>query len=57
MIDAAGNVFKWFASSERLVIGTTYAVKGTVKSHGEYKEIKETCLSRCKCVVVEGVAS
>jgi len=47
MTDDAGNVFKWFASAERLEIGERYHVRGTVKSHGEYKGRKETVLSRC----------
>ncbi len=50
--DAAGNRFKWKASRECLDVGATYAVKGTVKAHEEYKEIKQTALSRCKVELV-----
>jgi hypothetical protein len=53
MTDEAGNVYKWFASAERLEIGTTYHVRGTVKGHGEYKGVKETSLTRCACDAVE----
>lgn len=47
-IDEAGNVFKWFSSSARLNIGTTYKLRGTVKDHVDYKARKETVLTRCK---------
>ncbi len=56
MVDASGNVFKWFASSERLAIGIAYTVRGTVKGHGEYKGRKETILTRCKAERVEATA-
>jgi hypothetical protein len=46
LTDASGNRFTWFASEAPLTIGTTYTVKGTVKAHNEWKEIKETVLSR-----------
>lgn len=46
--DDAGRTFVWAASRPQdLEIGATYAVKGTVKRHGEYKGVRETCLSRC----------
>ena len=47
LVDDAGNVFKWFASSERLDVGARYHVRGTVKGHGDYKGRAETTLSRC----------
>lgn len=46
--DAAGNVVKWFSSSQRLEVGGTYELKGTVKSQDEYKGTKQTVLTRCK---------
>lgn len=55
MLDAKGNVFKWFASSERLEIGTLYNVRGTVKAHGEYKGRKETVLTRCTAKEVKSL--
>ncbi len=50
MHDAAGNVAVWKSSSARLDVGTTYDVKGTVKSHQVYKDVLQTTLSRCACV-------
>jgi len=46
--DENGNVVKWTTTSGGLDIGTTYAIKGTVKEHAEYKGIKQTVLTRCK---------
>ncbi len=51
--DAAGNTIKWFSSSERLDTGSTYSVKGTVKSHDVYQGIKQTMLTRCVCKEIE----
>jgi hypothetical protein len=48
--DAEGRRAKWFASSERLDVGTTYTLKGTVKAHETYKDVPVTMLSRCKVV-------
>jgi len=57
--DAAGNVFMWWASGERMAFeqngrvstgyeqGKTYDILGTVKKHEEYNGIKQTILSRC----------
>jgi len=45
--DEKGNVFKWFASNERLDVGVAYRVKGTVKAHEDYKNTRQTVLSRC----------
>jgi hypothetical protein len=50
--DAQGNVFKWKASNERLDVGGTYSVKGTVKAHEDYKGVKQTTLSRCAATKV-----
>lgn len=55
MLDEKGNVFKWFASSERLEIGTLYNVRGTVKVHDEYKGRKETVLTRCSAKEVKSL--
>lgn len=47
--DAAGNVFKWFASGEKdEEIGTTVTVTGTVKKHDTYRDAAQTVLTRCK---------
>lgn len=45
--DAKGNKAVWFGSSDPgLELGRTYKVKATVKSHGEYRNIKQTVLTR-----------
>jgi hypothetical protein len=52
--DAAGHRFVWASSRNvGLDIGGTYLVKGTVKRHGEYQGVKETCLSRCVPTKIE----
>jgi hypothetical protein len=48
MVDEAGNVVTWKASNERLDVGKTLTLLGTVKSHGEFKGVAETVLTRCK---------
>jgi hypothetical protein len=50
--DAEGRAAKWFASAERLDVGVTYAVTGTVKAHETYKDQPTTMLTRCKAIVV-----
>ena len=59
--DEEGRSFKWFTGTalrcpfketEELEIGTKLKLKGTIKGHGEYKERKETILTRCKLVEV-----
>jgi hypothetical protein len=52
MLDAEGNVFKWFSSSGILddMISETVTIIGTVKGHGEWKGVAETSLTRCKLV-------
>lgn len=52
MSDQAGNAFKWMASSECLDEGKAYIITGTVKDHKEYKGVKQTSLTRCKCALV-----
>lgn len=56
MSDAAGNKAVWMSSSARLDVGTTYTVKATVKSHGEYKGTQQTTLSRCACTAQQKAA-
>lgn len=47
--DADGNIVIWNTSSyQELEEGNTYAVKGTIKNHGEYKGEAQTELQRCK---------
>lgn len=49
--DENGNVYVWKISNglgETLQIGDTVTVTGTIKEHGEYNEVKQTVLTRCK---------
>lgn len=46
-VDEKGNIATWFSSSGSLAIGKTYQIRGTVKKHEEYKDIKQTMLTRC----------
>ncbi len=48
LVDDAGNVAKWFASSERLDAGKTYSIKATVQAHDVYQGSKQTVLTRGK---------
>ncbi len=44
-----GNSVIWWASSnQRLYVGSTYTVTGTIKTHEEYREVRSTVLTRCK---------
>jgi hypothetical protein len=52
-LDENGNIFIWQAS--RFTFFTEdalYNVRGTIKRHKEYKEMKQTILTRCKVVEV-----
>jgi len=49
--DPEGNVLLWSTnSSHSLEEGKSYLIKGTVKDHTEYKEIKQTILTRCEVI-------
>lgn len=50
MKDDSGNVITWSASREleELFEGDTISIKGTVKTHKDYQDIKQTVLTRCK---------
>lgn len=45
-VDTDGNVYTWKTSKE--IDGEIKSITGTVKSHNEYREIKQTELTRCK---------
>ncbi|UKL30051.1 hypothetical protein [Bacillus phage PK2] len=45
--DDAGNVFAWFSSSKTLELGNKYRMNATVKKHEEFREEKQTVLTRC----------
>lgn len=49
MEDAAGNVFVWITSSTRVRFdeGESYWIRGTIKDHKVYKNVKQTVLTRC----------
>jgi hypothetical protein len=51
--DSEGNVIVWRTAtgfSEELKPGETYTIKGAIKDHTEWKNIKQTELTRCKIV-------
>ncbi len=49
MIDAIGNVYKWFASNPpRFERNQAVKVRGTVKKHDSYRGTAQTVLTRCK---------
>lgn len=50
LVDSEGNTFKWATSSRILEEGETYAIKGTIKAHAEYRGVKQTILSRCVAI-------
>lgn len=53
LLDSDGNVYVWFASRERLNVGSKYAFKATVKKHGEFRGIKQTTITRAKATKTE----
>jgi hypothetical protein len=49
--DESGNVMIWSTTSNQdLEVGKKYGVKGTIKSHEEYRHVKQTYISRCEVV-------
>lgn len=51
--DAAGNVYSWLTSAGPFLsydVGKTYVVKATVKGHSEFRNTKQTELTRVKIV-------
>jgi hypothetical protein len=53
-VDDAGNHYVWFASAENLgrYRGRRLRLKGTIKSHTEFRGVKQTQLCRCKVIEV-----
>ncbi|AVH85033.1 hypothetical protein RsoM2USA_104 [Ralstonia phage RsoM2USA] len=45
--DAEGNVYKWF-THRKLEEGKTYNIVFTVKGHGEFRDVKETVITRAR---------
>lgn len=49
VLKCGNDIVKWFASGAKdFRIGQALSLKGTVKSHGEFRGQKETMLTRCK---------
>ena len=51
MQDEGGNVYVWKTTSQKLEEHETYQLRGTVKSHDDYKGIPQTTLTRCGKIV------
>lgn len=50
-VDAAGNVAVWWATrAGDMRVGETCRVKATVKSHDDYRGVKQTTLTRCTVI-------
>lgn len=47
MKDADGNTFVWTTGSKNWEEGSTRIVRGTIKDHKMYKNVKQTILTRC----------
>ena len=47
MTDPDENVFVWTTASKKWEAGKTYHIRGTVKEHRTYRNIQQTCLTRC----------
>ncbi len=49
LVSDDGNVFKWFSSRNlELAPDQHIRITGTVKGHEEYREVRQTLLTRCK---------
>lgn len=58
--DAKGNVFKWNTGTGHgfdLIEGKMYKIRGTVKKHEIYRDIKQTQLTRCSVEKIEDKAA
>jgi hypothetical protein len=53
-LDDKGNEAVWFSSRERLKQGSTYTVKATVKKHDTRDGVRQTVLTRCTVLTVDG---
>lgn len=51
IVDTDGNIYTW--KTGNYIEENTVQIIGTVKSHDEYKGVKQTCLTRCKCIEKE----
>ena len=48
--DADHNVLIWKTGSTSCAVGNVVTLKGTVKEHSQYRDTKQTVLTRCKAV-------
>jgi hypothetical protein len=55
MKDSVGNVFVWKTSTgtSSVSVGDTLKIKGTIKKHETYHEVKQTILTRCVIISEE----
>ena len=47
MEDENGNVFVWITGAKNWPVGAVKTIKGTVKEHKEFRNVKQTVLTRC----------
>lgn len=45
--DEAGNTLGWATTAKSLEVGQTYKMRGTIKAHTSFRNIKTTWLTRC----------
>ena len=45
--DADGNVYIWTTASKSWSVGSTKRIRGTIKQHNIYHNVKQTILTRC----------
>ena len=48
MTDEQGNIFKWYATQQKLEPGHRYNLRGKVKGHETYEGVKETLITRVR---------
>ena len=51
--DENGNVYVWTTSSKSIEVGNVITLTGTVKDHTEYRNVKQTVLTRCKVSYID----
>ena len=52
--DADGNEYVWTTAAKSWVEGSVKTIRGTIKDHKEYKNTKQTVLTRCTEVTKKG---
>ena len=48
MTDEQGNIFKWYATQQKLEPGKRYNLRGKVKGHEIHEGVKETLITRVR---------